>query len=328
MSRTRVTLEYFVERLMAGPRGQIIVCNALDGLYLELFDRAFVREVFHWWRALFVWQRTNVHPGSVAPSKEQEVLAESLHLLVHQDLPPGFRTEPACPKFRLRASSSSMMADACVHVMNASRFVSLMAEQDRRRLAADQLLSVSPERHRDSIGVATSVKVRLRAGCVLGPPRGVLWLTRAATLDSARTADALRDCLGLVHHSTRATLLAIRLSDRSHAEMTRPAFTDAGGHRRFRARADAALPTAEVWGRAVDLERFASESTAVDGEVESVTAPIHADSLGPVEVTPFGPITYSRGTGTTDDDEAFAKRLCSRLGGKESVAYQVKEIVC
>jgi hypothetical protein len=172
--------------------------------------------------------------------------------------------------------------------------------------------------------------VRLRPHATIGRPDGVLWLTPAEgvgpLLAGDRAADDARDRLGLMSYAAVShALVALHVPGWAlgAGEQGRPTFADAGGHTRFKCRADrAANRRRSAWGCTADLARLALEERSLDGLPERVAYPVPAQRLATLDVTPLGPTTQDRSP-TARDHERFADRLCARHGDESALRKRI-----
>lgn len=320
----------FLDCLLECPRGQIVLCNMLDGLDEELFAQDFVRDVFNWWHDYFLFR----FPNTGDCNTENELLA-TLDLLLFELTPPNYQHVTTRPDFHFACGYATHDEDdnGYLHVTDVHGFIfHLMASEARDRNLDDITISPEPtDKEVAGFNLKKPRKIRLKEKNADGSPmtlgrkgRG-LWFTSADQLPGngkvTLSADNVRDYLGLVHYVKDTALMTIRLPAYilKTAKTGRPTFADAGGHTRFKARAD--LPKHQknkAWGYAADLDSFATSGKTIDGWPERIAAPLPTSHFPKraVETLPLQTLAHTRGLKdkppNRDDHQAFAERLLAR----------------
>jgi hypothetical protein len=308
----------FVDQLLADYRGQIIVCNIIDGLDENLYDENFIRNLLDWWKDLYLLQ--------TSPSYSAMLL--TLPILVFENVPNGFRVGMTKPNFRLICCRPIRLINdetKLTTVVSASTFRRIINKKDLDRLhsqgvefpshgslpwneeAINSLMKL-PQTHRH---------IRLDAGETIG--RYLLWYTMKKDFEVVLSvvvdsADQSRDSLGLVQYKEGEILIALYFSGKALKNISsgRPTFSDAGTHTRFKTCADTSINRRRnTWGHTTNLRHFASGKQNLDGLPERIADPIDEKALENEKIgfTPLGRVKVSRGDTIYDDNACFAKRL-------------------
>ena len=342
-----LTTTGFLSDLCECPRGLVAVCNVLSGLDEKLFDRHFVRQVFDWWQGYLLHRlQAAGFKGSfpLTPERFETEALDTLNVLLSQPKDPSFRKGSLKPDFLLgcvRKPSADPVPGGYCSVMDVQGLIyHLMSPADRRRLGAGRgvlIGGVPGSAEVDAFILAGETSIALRPGSTLGNPHGVFWVTPISgmrrDMNGATVADRLRDLLGLVHFREGWVLVAVCLPAATIApgESARPTFADAGGHRRFRVRADRSDNRRQVtWGYTICLSRLASGERRIDGRRERVSRPIPASRVGSLRVVPLGKTLVTRGddrSSARDDDKTFAERLARAHHGKAGVLARMKAVL-
>ncbi|MCI0623351.1 MAG: hypothetical protein L0387_17115 [Acidobacteria bacterium] len=334
-------MAHFVDRVLAYPQGQIVLCNVLDGLDQGLYDGHFVRQVLDWWRALFLERVKTVHKGRISPRWEQEELMTSLDFCVSSNA-PDFRPGMLKPDFLsacVRKANMNVKSNEFVNVTSASSFIRhLLDERARRKLVGTGRVGVTSAARGKAVANFMSRgkhTVLLRVGATVGRPGRVLWLTPVKNIEADLVngaADRVRDRLGLINYNDLGVaLLALRLPGTVIASTVngRPTFADAGSNARFKTRADTtANRRRSAWGHTADLDKFARSMRVIDGLPERISRPLISDDVRTLPVAPLGRISVVRGTTSgSDDHDTFAKRLSTRHGGVNVIRTRMLAIL-
>ena len=341
-----LTSTRFLSDLCECPRGLVVVCNVLSGLNDGLFDSHFVRQVFDWWHGCLMHQLQAIDESffPLTPEQFEKEVLDALNVLLFAPKDPSFRAGSLKPDFLLacmRKPPADPVRGSYCSVMEVQGLIyHLMLTADRRRLGAGRGVLIGGVPGSDEVDafiLAGENSIALRAGSTLGNPHGVFWATPTVGLrrgmDPASAADRLRDVLGLVHLGEGRALTAIYFPAATVApgESARPTFADAGGHRRFRARADRSDHRRQVtWGYTICLSRLASGERRIDGRRERVSRPIPTSRVGSVRVLPLGNTLVTRGydrPGAVDDDKSFAERLARAHHGKAAALGRMKAVL-
>lgn len=335
----------FLSNLCDRPRGLVVICNVLSGLNERLFDRHFVRQVFEWWHGYLLHQlQAFKGPFPLTPEQFEKEALDALNVLLFAPKDPSFRSGSLKPDFLLACvhkPSADPLPGCYCSVMDVQGLIyHLMSPADRRRLGAGRgvlIGGVPGIAEFEAFFLAGETTITLRPGSTLGKPHAVFWVTPTSGLrrniNGATVADRLRDVLGLVHFGEDQALAAIYLPTATIApgESARPTFADAGGHRRFRARADRSDHRRQVtWGYAICLLRLASGKRQIDGRRERVSRPIPASRVGRARVLPLGQTVVTRGddgSGAVDDDKSFAERLARAYHGTAGALDRMKAVL-
>lgn len=342
-----LTLEAFLDGLMMRPRGRIICCNALNSLNDGQCDKAFVGEVFGWWREMFCHRLRAAGTFPIDSDRFDAAAADALDALVLDSLEPGFLGARPPPQFRLRCRRrpklKSVGADFATVTPVHGLLYHLIPVDERRRMVAGGGVLVAPDPtdpEVDSFALGGEQRVTLRGDPVgpaprtVGRPHGLVWLTLtgevAADLSHPGAAEHVRDILGLIHHGEKRALAVLHLAHAVAGMATgRPTFADAGAHRRFKAKADDKRARhRKAWGHTAHLALLAAGSRKIDGRLERVCLPIPTAGLGPVRLTPLGYTKSTRGTMSgKDDDIAFAERLVKAHGGERVIRASLGKVL-
>lgn len=328
MAKSQLKTEQFLDMLLSDPRGQVIVCNILDGISENLYDEKFIKELFDWWQALYLKQK----------SRSLSAMLATLNTLVFENLPKGFRSGIKRPNFRIfcRRQIQHINTDESEFTTVVPVFILkvISSKEDLDRLLSQGIEFPLDERQQwkvDAINALMGLpeahrKVRIDRGATIGRPPYVLWYTIKHDFEdilstSGEHADKARDALGLVHHQSGKFLTALYFSGKAlnHVSSGRPTFADAGTHFRFKTRADSEdNRKRSEWGHAADLEHFANGAPVIDGLPERISEPIGEKALAKaseIGFTPLGETKKSRGKTIEDDDARFALRL---LNGRDT----------
>lgn len=311
-------MEKFVDQILSDHRGQIIICNILDGLDEGLYNKDFICKLLDWWKVLYS------HMGG-----SKSTLLSTLNALVFNQMPIGFRKGIIKPNFRLICCRKTRVINddtELTTVIPVFVFKFIIHKKDMDRLhsqgvefpsdewqpwneeAINSLMNL-PDAHR---------KIRIDAGKTIS--KHLLWYTikkgfENALLKGTDYADQVRDALGLVHHEQGKILIALHLSGNAlkYVNSGRPTFSDAGIHKRFKTRADKLTnKQRKAWGHTADLGHFASGKPCVDGLPERIAEPIGNNALidsPEVHFTPLGKVKMSRGNTVNDNDQCFVAHL-------------------
>jgi hypothetical protein len=200
----------------------------------------------------------------------------------------------------------------------------LITAATRRVLAGHGGIAMAREPDATEVGIflrTNHKSLDLKANTNIGKPGGLLWLCPqedfSAVTATTKPADRGRDCLGLIHHPQDKALIALYFAanDLAATAGKRPTFADAGGHSRFRTRADQRRHREQsTWGFTVDLEPFARGVSDTDGLPERICLPVSSNDISTVDILALGRTTLSRGNSPGDDDSAFSDRICTRHG--------------
>lgn len=335
MTKLALHTSKFLDRLLIDFRGQIIFCNILDGLNEKLYNTQLIRDFFDWWLALYLNQK-----GSSV-----NAMLATMETLVFENVPKGFRPGTPKPNFRLiccRQPRLNNTESELTTVIPVFVFKDIISRADQNRLISQGIEFPSDKRQPWSNEALKALmelpdvhrSIRLEAGRTIGRQHRLVWFTRRTDMDKVLSgcmnyADQTRDSLGLVHHESDEILIALHFSGKAlkYVNSGRPAFSDAGTHRRFKTRADiASNRKRSAWGYTTDLRHFAAGRRYVDGLPERVADPIDEKALAEepkISFTPLGKVTISRGNTKDDNDERFANRL---LNGRDRSSIK-KEIL-
>ena len=336
MAKAAVIPSRFIDRLVAHARCRIVTCNVLSGLDNKLFDKVFVRQFFDWWAALFEWRIKNEELAQLSLAREEKELIGTLDLLIFEPKPKKpikFRPEDSKPEFLLkceRVPRLKSVADGYAHVTDSWTFLTFIVHEDgRRKLAGTapgvSLGEVTDDEQEALAGTPCPVdKMMLRPGAMIGKPEGLLWITLWEEVQVGtklhNPANHVRDLLGLVDHIEGDRLIALRIPAtiidprQSKCERSgRPTFADAGGrHPRFKCGADTIkCQQRSAWGFTANLAAFAQGDPILDGVPERVRSSVTTDALGDVDFIALGTVDMTRGNTHTDDNNAYADRLCA-----------------
>ena len=332
----------FLKRLMSHSQGRIVACNIVDSLNERLLKVDSVRELLDWWHQLYLWYIQKIYKGRMPKRKEQDELMKTLDVLLFEQQAPGFRSDEKQPSFLLQCKRKPRVSKSdfeFVNVTTASVLIyHLMEENDRRILAGSGKMTVMGEPTEEEIGAVLAKgehQVRLKPGATVGRPNHLLWLTPVDGLKAEfahiRSADCIRDRLGLIHYDRVGNaLVALYLPNTAilAGEHGRPTAADAGSHARFKARADNGVNRRRsAWGYTADLEKFFSGKPTIDGLPERVAEPIPGKRLGIITITPLDYIDKARGATSKDDHTAFANRLCERCGGVAKIQKHLQTLL-
>lgn len=335
----------FLDCLLGCPRGQIVLCNILDGLDEGLFSQDFVREVFHWWHRYFLFR----FPAAADCGEDEELLA-TLDLLLFAPPPPAYPGSATRPDFRLACNWAEKKPEdeGYAHVTDVHGFIyHLMSSEGRERNLDDILVDPEPTgKEVEGFNLKGPRKVQLKgrnvdgSAMTLGRRGKVLWHTAASGLVQkgkvTSSADDVRDRLGLIHYAKGTALMAIRIPADVLAtgKTGRPTFADAGSHARFKAGADSATHRDEkAWGHAADLKLVATGGKVVDGWPERVAEPIPTARFRrrEVETLPLQTLADTRGLTDSppnrDDHQAFAERLLARHTDLNTLRNRVLAVI-
>lgn len=319
----------FIDRVLAKPRGQIVLANLTNGLNQGLFHHKDARNVVDAWMNEFCRKFKTVLKGGLSEGREEDELINCL-----ETIKKVFRVK--CQR-RPRRSCKARGFGTVIHA--GTLIAHYMSEHDRRRLSASGAitgLSISAPAAETEIDALMSLRrrqVNLRPNQVIGNPESVLWITPLEEVQKhlvgTEAAERVRDGLGLIHRDRlHEPLVLLELPASAVAGTTngRPTFADAGSHRRFKTHVDGkAKSKRSAWGHTVDLERLAGGNTLIDGHPERVCMPVPTAMLGRIEFVPLGKIRFVRTEQTgRDDDPAFAQRLVAHAGGLAKIRNTVR----
>lgn len=321
-----LTQKQLVNRLVLLPHGQIVLWNFVDGLTEGLFNRDDVCEFLLWWsKALPIVESV---PSPLVKHDPLFVTLDLLKLeptlwLAFDKSYPGLALLGAKPDFRLlcpRISARCIPPNGTlVTTLNTENFFTFLAANVKNELLGTCALDTSSDGKTIQTvigGMQKSARAdSLKTATHLGIPGGVLWFTTSESMDTLinnHDADGIRDCLGLVDIAHGIDLIAVEFNVSGLRTVTngRPTIMDAGGHRRFKARADHVdNRNRKTWGQTADLARLESGEANVDGAPERISHPIPTTALSHVIVRPVGRTANTRSSSGSYDDNDFATRL-------------------
>lgn len=322
----------FVQKLLSGHEGEIIVCNILDGREAGLYGDDEIKLYFDWWMALCE------HIGA---SDLRSILAV-MDKLTPNGLPPDFRPSVARPDFLFicRRQHRRPSGTPTISAVLPAFVVRGKSTLDScRRLAVKGgcvlMMSTRSDWAEDDVRSFLSIPdseryVEIQPGAEIG--NEILWVTitdrlKAAIARAAGKADAARDILGLSHRRKPDVLVALHFPWRGvdHRRSGRPTFMDARVHNRFMSLPRrAANRKARSWGRTLDLGAVPRRRLK-DGLPERVCCPIDHSVLTDrrIEFTPLGRLEESRASSRVDDDCAYSRLL----RGSRTCADLYKDLV-
>ena len=317
----------FVKALVKEDLGRIVVCNVVDGHADGHLMKTDVKQYFEWWIDLCK------HKGLKSITSR----LAAMNTLQNSKYPNDFKVGVKRPDFRFRCPERRPRKQGKFQEL-CSTVPGLVLSEVIDDTTRDALKAKSihlPVNHsndwaddfvRAMMDIPDSLRTgRLGAGKSIGRHSGSVWITGKPILDKklagyGQPADRARDVLGLVHRKPPEILVAIHFPWAVTGEVpsARPTFMDAGGHRRFRAQADARhRRRMAAWGHTVDLAKVSAKAKNVDGLPERVCGAIDSGALAPTGgkfgFTTLGRVTTKRGHSaeTHGNDAAFARRMAN-----------------
>lgn len=259
----------FIERLLSGPRGQIVACNIVDGLDLDLIDETDIRKLFDAERTLY---------GSRPPANDRSAIGRLINLANARRLFQKCKIKPTS----LDYAGTRTFAN----IILRCHFVGLFDEAILCRSLIYKYRTTSvPDADFAEIDRFNGNFDALKEDAQLGYGSGIVFLTDyldlSTALAGAAPATDARNRLGLVHHKADVPLMAVWFSADPAVKdallMNRPIAFDAGWHSRFRCLPDripsagGAAAIAGDEGYTLDLANFSRRDPKVNGAREYVS---------------------------------------------------------